>query len=200
MRLAALVVLAASFVAVPAVSAAPKVACLQVTDETGDAHLGAPNVPSSPVNFDSLDIVSADIASGAKNVVVAIRLKSLGAEPSTTGGSVYTFQWSSGGATHALSYRTFVDGPPTASYYPDGSSANAVAVTGAADPGTATIVMSMPRKLDPALKVKGTKLSAFLVQAYFAVNRAGGQTASTVDVAEAGRSYVDGTPTCLKGV
>jgi hypothetical protein len=200
MRLAALVAIAASVIAVPAVSAAPKVACLQVTDDTGDAHLGAPAVPSSPVNFDSLDVVSADIASGSKNVVVAIRLKSLAPEPATTGGSVYTFLWDSAGARHALSYRTFVDAPPSAVYLPDASTATtAVAVTAEADPGTATLVMTMPRKLDPGMKTKGTKLSGFLVQTYAAVNRAGGQAASSADVAETARSYVDGTPTCLKG-
>ena len=200
MRTTVLAALVAVAVATPAGALGSKAACLQVTDETGDAHLGSPNVPTSPVNFESLDVVSADIATGAKNIVVAIRVKTLAAKPETTGGSTYNFYWSSGGSPRGVSYRTWLDGPPDATYMPDGATTSAVAISAYADPGTNTLYFTVPRKLDPALKKKGTKLSGFTVQTFFAVNRKGGITTSSADRAESARTYVDGAPTCLKGV
>ncbi len=200
MRTPVLAALLAVAVATPAGALGPKAVCLQVTDETGDAHPGSPNVPTSPVNFDSLDIVSGDIATGPKNIVVAIRVKTLAAKPETTGGSTYNFYWNSGESRRGVSYRTWLDAPPDAIYMPDSSTSNATAITAYADSGTNTIYFTVPRKLDPSLKKKGAKLSAFTVQTSFAVNRKGGLATSSADRADSTRTYVDGAPTCLKGV
>lgn len=200
MRTTVLAALVAVAVATPAGALGTKAACLQVTDEAGDARIGSPNVPASPANFESLDILSGDIATGPKNIVVAIRVKTLAAKPETTGGSTYNFYWSSGGAPRGVSYRTWLDGPPDAIYMPDGAPSSATAITAYADPSTSTIFFTVPRKLDPSLKKKGTKLSSFTVQTFVAVNRKGGITTSSADRADSTRTYVDGSPTCLKGV
>ena len=87
-RSAAAIALAVATVAAPAADAAPKKkapkkpppVCNLVVDPTGDTFLvraadGTANEPKE----NGLDIVSADIASDAKNVAVAIRVKALGA-------------------------------------------------------------------------------------------------------------------------
>jgi hypothetical protein len=180
----------------------PKPACLQVQDDTGDARVGGSLVPGTP-SSDALDIVSGDIATGKKNLVAAIRLKSLADETLTAGGALYTFTWSSGGVQRSLSYREYADGSPDdAVFDPDtasGVQTDLITVPATRDVASATITFTLPRKLEPGLKKAGAVIGDLQIRANFAFNRQGGYSSSGADLAETARKYTDLAPTCLKG-
>ena len=194
---AAAVLGVAGVLAVPAV-AASKTVCLQVVDDTGDGNVGASS-------HDALDIVSADVATGKKNLVAAVRLKSLAADPVLAGGETYTFAFSIGGVAHLLSYKVYSTGETKATIsIGEGIDAVTTLVSAVADPGTATILWTVPRKSVPALKKPGGKLTGLVAHTGFGLNAqlqtGTSEFSSGSDDASTGRSYVDNTPTCLKGV
>jgi hypothetical protein len=194
---AAAVLGVAGVLAVPAV-AVSKTVCLQVVDDTGDGTVGASS-------HDALDIVSADVATGKKNLVAAVRLKSLAADPVLAGGTTYTFVFTIGGVAHQLSYKVYSTGETKATITIgsgiDGVTGPASAVV---DQGTATILWTVPRKSIPSLKKPGAKLTGLDAKSAFGFNAqlptGTSEFSSGSDDASTGRAYVDNTPTCLKGV
>lgn len=76
LRLAVCLGLSLALVAGPAIGA-PKTACNLVTDPEGDANLEGATPPGTPAYPTSLDIISADVASDAKNFTAAIRVLEL---------------------------------------------------------------------------------------------------------------------------
>lgn len=190
-RLAVLAVaaLAAAGAAVPADAA--RALCLQIQDVTGDGMvLGA-----VPRNEDALDIVSGDIATGRRNLVAVMRLKSLSAA-TPVGGRQYAFQFTVGGVAYKLTHIVNVDGTTR-------SAMNGTAVDAFADPSSGSITWTLPRKSVAGLKTSGAKITGLAADAYygFAMAVPGGtyDAATPIDSASTGRSYTDGTPTCLKG-
>jgi hypothetical protein len=189
--------LSAAALAVPA-SAAPL--CMQITDETGDGALLA----LAPANRDTLDIVSADVATGKKNVVGALRLKSVASDPTLVGGVVYQVKWVADGTPYVFEYRVYATGEKEGTLNV-GASPNLVVtpVDVVIDASTSTVTWTAPRKTVPALKKTGTKFTS--LRATTAIGQSwkvasGSSKGSTgADLAETGKSYTDLTPTCLKG-
>jgi hypothetical protein len=183
---------------------APPPVCNQLTDDANDATFGGSLNPAGQPSSATLDILSADIASGKKNVVAAIRLRSLEKDTWTTGGSSYTLSWVSDGVKRAFTYRTYADSTPAdATFDADtagGTLSDLIPVVATVTPATATITFTMARKLEPSLKKAGVSFTELGVNAYLAVNRQGGYTSSGMDVASSPRKYTDGALTCLKGV
>jgi hypothetical protein len=84
--------------AVPASAAKPK-PCKQVTDEEGDGRINPAGL-SSP----ALDILSADISSGPKEVTAILRLKSTAIESDNllAGGALWNFNVTAGGVKYSF--------------------------------------------------------------------------------------------------
>jgi hypothetical protein len=182
--------------AASAASKPPAKVCRQILDDAGDGT----NVPGGPSN-DSLDILSADIATGKKNLVVAVRLKSVARDAALPGGTTHLFRFSAAGTQHDLVYRVFAGGETEATMAVGTSE---FPVLGVVDVSTATITWTVPRKLVPGLKRAGTKIGSMSVTSSVGnnVKLGGGGTRGgfNADHAETGRTYTDGTPTCLRGV
>ena len=195
----ALAALAAAALALPAQAATSGTLCLQITDATGDSSFnGAPLAPAS------LDILSADIATGAQNLVAVLRLKSLTAEPYQATGTSYSFEFTLGGAAQKLGYAVSATGTSIATYTPAGLGSD-VPAKATLDTAAATITWTVPRKSVAGLKTKGAKLTGLGVSASPAVFvESGGSSFSFVgnpaDTASTSKSYTDGTKTCVKGV
>lgn len=181
-------------------AAARKPVCLQVVDPSGDGMALAGQ------KSDAVDILSGDIATGKRNLVAAMRLTSVERDEFQTTGASYLWTWTAGGKTQSLAYHVYADGSTAGRFDADttaGTLADEVSVTAIADRATNTITWTVPRKVIPALKGKGTKLSAFTLATRLGVNqRVSGEGRSQLtvaDTAQSGKSYVDGTATCLKG-
>lgn len=200
--LAAAVALAASGLTAAA-DAAPKrpvPVCLQVVDASGDAK--AYGVADAP----QLDILSGDIATGRKNLVVAMRLASLERDELQATGVSYIFTWTVSGVRQSVAYHVYATGEQAGRYDSDlagGTLSDEMDVPVVADPATKTITWTVPRKLVDQLKKPAAKFSAFQLTAKSAVNhRVSGEGRSqlgTGDAAESAKSYTDLAPTCLKG-
>jgi hypothetical protein len=182
--------------------AAAKPLCNQIVDDAGDAA-PAPGAPNTP----SLDILSGDLATGAKNLVVVLRFAGMSADPLTTPGSSYTVSWSIGGTSQNVTLTRYQDGSQVAAYQPDTSfgAPAAVPVGVLVDASAATITWQVPRRLVPQLKKKGGKFAQITAAARPAVNlktpaSTGSATFLNGDTADSPRTYADGTRTCLKGV
>lgn len=177
--------------------------CNQITDDANDAVVGGSgNVAGQPSSA-TLDILSADLATGKKNVVGALRLRSLEKDTWTTGGSSYTLFWVSDGVKRSFTYRTYVDSAPDAVFDADanaGTLSDLIPVVVAVTPATATITFTMGRKLEPSLKKAGMSFTEMGASASMGINRQGGYTSTGFDTASSPRKYTDGIPTCLKGV
>lgn len=198
-------VLAAAALSVPAHAApAPAAACKLLIDGAGDAAL----TPATP-NISSLDILSADIASGPKNMVGVLRLASLASDPQTSGGSTYSLSWSANGTPQKLMLTVYVDGTTASTFTKDGAPGNGSTESAivALDKSTSTITWTVPRKSNPALKAatkaKPVKFTGLAASAQLATNiRSQGGTFSgsfSGDSAKDGKSYTDGSRTCVKG-
>lgn len=196
-RLAALATaaLAAAVLASPANAAG---VCLQLVDDAGDGTNGA--LP----NQNALDILSGDIATGRKNLVAALRMKSVKADPALVGGMTYKLAFASSGTPYVLTYRQFGTGEREATLtVGSGTDVTTTSVDFLVDEGTATITWIVARKNIPALKKPGAKFSQLAANSYAATNlivaSAQSRNASSADDASSGKTYVDGTTTCLKG-
>lgn len=181
----------------PAASGAAPV-CRQLVDVSGDGVAwGA--VPSRP-----LDILSGDVATGAKTLVVALRLATLTRDETTTTGAVYHFFWTAGDLRQGVSYHVYADGQTEGTFQPQTTGTVTFPVPVVADPSTGTITWTVPRSLVTPLAKRGTRLSGLLARANAsaAVRAGNGQYARTAllggDTAESGATYVDRTRTCVK--
>lgn len=197
LAVSAAVALSAAALAVPA-SAGPL--CMQIVDDAGDgATLGL-----APASRDSLDILSADIATGKKNVVGALRLKSVASDPALVGGVVYHVKWAADGTEHVLEYRVYATGEKEATLtVGTGLDAVVTAIDAVVDAGTATVTWTAPRKAVPALKKSGAKLTTLRANSAIGqswkVGSGSSKGSSGADSATSPKSYTDLTPTCLKG-
>lgn len=203
-RTLATLALAAAAVTGDGVAAVAKTpVCRQVSDVTGDAYLKPGGInPAERPSSDALDIVSADVATGRKNLVAAIRLKTLQRDQFSSASVTYLIEWDAGGAHKTLAYREYLDGTKPDARFQSSADVNPVqapTVKFGLTPATATITFVVPRKMDPALKKPGATLTGFKVTAAMANNRTNGFGHTPFDTAESARKYVDGTATCLKG-
>jgi hypothetical protein len=181
----------------------PAPVCNQVTDDANDAIVGGGLNAAGQPSSATLDILSADLATGKRNVVGAIRLRSLEKDTWTTGGSTYTLSWVSDGVKRSFAYRTYVDSAPDAVFDADvnaGTLSDLIPVVVSVTPATATITFTMGRKLEPSLKKAGISFTEMMVNASMGINRQGGYTSTGFDTASSPRKYTDGAATCLKGV
>ncbi|HEX8004081.1 MAG TPA: hypothetical protein VF519_15440 [Mycobacteriales bacterium] len=194
LAVAAAAAVAASLTAVPAHAA--KVLCLQLTDPEGDGSI----LGTVPQSQDALDIVSGDIATGRKNVVAVLRMKSLNAD-TPLGGRQYQFAFTAGGVTYTLTHTVNLDGTTRGSL---GDGTGTTPVDAVVDASSGSVTWTVPRKAVAALKTSGAKISGLTGKASYSVAMQvpGGtyDSATPSDLAESGKTYVDGTPTCLRGV
>lgn len=185
----------------------PKAVCLQIPDAPGDAQVGGSNNPTDQPQYASLDITSVDVASGPKNVAAAIRVSTLTPDAYVVAGATYDVLFDAGATTYHLTYRTFFGGSSEFTYNSSAMTAGQfLPIEGGVDQASKTITMYLPRKAVPELKKAGTKLVNIKGQTGAGQNfqKAGGVYSSRgytgVDTAtRAGYSYVDLTPTCIKG-
>lgn len=181
-----------------AVAAPPKPNCNLVKDASGDAEI----VTSQP----GMDIVSGDIATGAKNLTAVLRMDGApsGGNPQAAGGSRYYFAFSVPGATNpqyvsaivplvgAPSFRsgevvTSSTGTSTYTNDPAGD------VTGEIKGKEITInaplsAFASRAKIKPGTKISGLTIETFALVGVFLV---------PVDDA-AGKNYVAGSRSCIK--
>lgn len=187
--------LSAAALAVPA-SAASRVTCLQIVDPSGDGTV----LGVAPQGQDALDILSGDVATGKRNLVAAVRVKSLNAQ-TPVGGRQYAFGFTAGSA-YLLTYTVDIDGATRAAVSQD-NTATTISVDAAIDTASGTITWTVPRKSFAALKKPGAKITGLNAKASYAIAMSlpGSRTdfATPSDTASTGKSYSDMTPTCLKG-
>lgn len=176
--------------------AAPAPVCNLVKDGAGDAEI----VSSQP----SLDIVSGDLASNDKKITAVMRLsgKPSGGNPEAPGGTRYYFSFSLPGVSEAQYLSALVPfaGEPTfrtGQIVTDGTrrtfTNDAEPVTGSIDGNQLTITaplsaFSSRGKVAPGTKISGLTAETFALVGVFLVG---------VDDA-AGKSYVAGSPSCVK--
>jgi hypothetical protein len=186
----------------------PKPVCMLLTDATGDGTtMGA--VPSRG----ALDIVSADLATGSRNVVVVLRLASLASDPTLTTGVSYTVSWGAGGVGQTVLLLQYSDGTRVSSFDPDtafGKNDGEGAVPFLVDAATSTVTWTIPRKANPVLAKRGVKFGSFEATATpsFNVSTASATPVSFTssasvlsgDDAQSGKTYTDLAPSCVKGV
>ena len=199
--LAAVLAVASSALTGAAGATVKKLVCLQVTDPAGDYKVGG------QVEANSLDILSADIATGKRNLVAAIRLKTVDRDSFLAGGITYRFDWTVGTAKQRLLFWVYGTGETAAEYQPTAGTEGIVA-DARIDRATSTVTWTVPRKNVPTLKKAGAKLSALKVTVLAANNfksPAGtgvdsrGTVGNNGDDATGTKVYADHTPSCLKG-
>jgi hypothetical protein len=177
----------------------PKPVCNLVKDAAGDASVQPP-LPSD----DSLDIVSADVASNAKNVTAVLRLKSLGAtSPYSVTGRNYYMQFDAPGAANPIYFSAESDATGTSYHWGDLETANGLGTyttkgdaTGVTDVAKNEIRMTVSvRDLADLGKTKpGNKLSSL----HASTTAVLGVLVADVDTADGSKSYVAGSPSCVK--
>lgn len=196
-RLAALAsaALAAAVLAAPASAAG---VCLQLVDDAGDGTVAV--LPPQ----DALDILSGDIATGKKNLVGALRMKSVKPSGVLAGGVTYQLKFASSGTPYVLTFYQYGTGEREATLaVGEGTAATTSSADFLVDEGTGTITWVVARKSIPALKKPGAKFSGLAATSYSATNvrtpSSDTKMSSSADQAASGKTYVDGTTTCLKG-
>jgi hypothetical protein len=196
--------IAAAVLAAPAAQAKAPI-CKQVSDGTGDAYVAAN--PAKQPSYDALDIVSADVATGAKNLVGVLRLKTLKPDQTLLTGGTYRLSWKVNGTTQTLTYNTYFASSEHDFFFDPGvPGSNQHTVDGLVDDANGTITWVVPRKDVLSLKKPKLALSSITATTSYAVNDKppallGQQRFSTAaDSATAAKPYLDKTPTCVKGV
>lgn len=178
--------------------AATKLSCQLLVDGSGDATV----VPMGP-SSNSVDIRSADIATGKRNVVGVLRLASLAADPQTSGGSVYSLSWSVGGKPHKFDLTLYADGSTAAGFSVDSTTGSGRPVAVTVDRSTSSIIWTASRKSDPSLKSAGSKLIGLAATAQPSVSSDSGPVTTSIayngDSADHGKTYLDSSPSCVKG-
>jgi hypothetical protein len=178
---------------------APKPVCNLVTDPAGDASIQPP-LPSD----DTLDIVSADIASNAKVVTAVLRLRSLGAtSPYSASGRNYYLQFDLRGAANPIYFSAESDATGTSYHWGDLETVNGLVsytpkgeATGVTDVAKNQIRMTVPvselaalGKAKPGSKISGLHANTTAVL---------GVLVADVDTADGSKSYTAGAPSCVK--
>lgn len=190
--------------------AAAKPACLLVVDAAGDGTSFGGTVP----NRDSLDIRSADIATGARNLVGVLRLGSVSPDPTLATGVNYTLSWRAGAVHQAFSLIQYADGSRVAVFTPNVDSTgggSAVEATFAVQQATNTLTFSVPRKANPVLAKRGARFNGLSVTAAPDTNIGVHQNGFSFtfdgsignidgDTASSGKTYTDLARSCVKGV
>lgn len=198
--------LAASVIAGGAAVAAPKAApvCNLITDDKGD---GEGFVDSSS---GGLDVVSADLASDAKNVTAVLRLAAAppaAADPNAPEGATYYVSWTAPGATNpvylsaatdatgAMSYAMGdIEPAPTGSLYQNSTGT----VTGHVNGSVITI--NVERGVFSALAAMkpGTKMTGLQADVFYPVEvpMVGGLL-EQADTANGTKPYIAGAPSCV---
>jgi hypothetical protein len=182
--------------------APPKPVCNLITDPAGDASLQPP-VPSD----DSLDVLSGDLASNAKNVTAVLRLKDLGAtSPTQITGRNYYLLFSLPKADNPVYFSYEDAGPVLGASFSWGDlepGAGGVGTytkkgdaTGTVDTAKNEIRITVPvadvrdlASIAPGVKVTNLHVSTTAVV---------GVLVFDVDSAAAAKSYVAGYPSCVK--
>lgn len=168
---------------------AAKPVCNLVTDPKGDGSFIA--TPNSK----ALDVVSADIATGAKTVTAVIRVDGMGSDPQTTLGVEYKINFTVGGMSQFLRYQRSTGLGETYDYG-DQSGTNAGSVSkgtadGAIDTAKGTITISAPKSEFAGLK--GGTATAIVAKSYLSL----GALFETADTATGTTPYKDLTPSCV---
>ena len=183
-----------------------KPVCNLLTDDAGDASF-LPGVAD-----DNLDILSADVATSAKTLTVELRLKSYSATDTNApfGRNYYVLfsapgqpnpiflSYSVGPLASSASYGDLEPGAGASSYTPKGTATVAVAGT--------NITLSAPiADLSSLAAIKpGTKLTDLNANATVLVGVPDNPAVGTpgvvfsADTATGGKSYIAGTPSCVK--
>jgi hypothetical protein len=181
-----LLALAAVLVAAPltvlGTPAAQAGTCPLLVDVAGDALL-VPGTPSQP----DLDIRSADIASGATNVVVTLRLTTL--SPSAAGRAPvrWAVGWHFGTGKYGVSLNRDQNGTYSAFVSNAGGQGSATV-----DVANASITWTVPRSAFSALSTPGTTFSSIT-----AATQLLGLSTFTADEAATSQTYVDQTAGCI---
>ena len=173
--------------------------CNLITDGAGDASVQPP-LPSD----DSLDIVSGDVASNAKNVTAVLRLKSLAAtSPYSVTGRNYYMQFALPGAANPIYLSAESDVTGTTYHWGDletvnglGSYTSKGTATGVTDVAKNEVRMTVTVSDLAALgKAKpGNKLSSL----HASTTAVLGVLVADVDTADGSKSYVAGAASCVK--
>lgn len=192
----------------PPAVAGPRVACLQLVDRPGDGTT-AGVVPSR----DALDIRSADVATGRRNLVAVLRPASVEAGPSLWTGVTYTLRWRVAGVDQTVTYLWYTDGRHAAAFDPDtapGATNDTRVPAVGVDPAAGTVTWVVPRRANPAPARRGATFAALTATAApstdaalprrspasfsVSVSVVGGDTGSSAT------TYTDLAPSCLSGV
>jgi hypothetical protein len=193
----------------PAFASPTAVSCRIVTDPAGDASLSS-RVPAPAANDAALDVLSADIASGPRNLTVVVRVAHLGtaleAGPRLDMWIVYfTFR----GHGFAATAQRAVDGTEfyLAGDFPEKSAAPGftatVPVSGSFVESTSEVRLVVPRDLVGHTK-KGDAISKISVDTVtgagtLATETTGAYAGTTVDrTAQPGPSTAIGAASCVR--
>lgn len=184
----AAIVLGATLPAVPAMAAKP-LPCKQVTDEEGDGRsLGL----SSP----TLDVLSADISTGPREVTAVLRLKSGAVESDNVlaGGALWNFNVTAGG----IKYTFFATYPGVVTLGPRELKGGLTAGSNPSVPEATfrrvgnDFYWTVSRAAIPALKK--AKQYIFVTSATSGANSTGGDSG----FAKPNTKYLDKSPSCLR--
>ncbi len=169
--------------------AKPKTVCNLLPDKSGDGGLRALSYDFVTVNSPALDILSADFATGAKNIVATIKVESLAVEqdPQAMTQARYAFSFKVKDVAYDFVLVRDWQGETTFSF--SGGSA-----TGTVNLSTNTITFTTSRRNVKELSKKGQKLTDLK-----AVTENESPIGSNADSATSPTlTYADRTPSCLK--
>jgi hypothetical protein len=181
----------ASLAGAGAAGAATKAApvCNIVTDDKGDGSFVA--TPNSK----ALDVVSADIATGAKTVTAVIRVDGMGSDPATTLGVEYKLNFTVGGMSQFLRYQNSTGLGETFDYGDqsgaNGGSTSKGTADGVVDAAKGTITISAPKSEFAGMK--GGTATEIIARSYVSL----GALFESADTATGNKPYKDLTPSCL---
>ena len=187
LALAALVLGALPLTAANAAKALP---CKQISDIEGDGH-------TAGVSSAALDLLSADISTGPKEITATLRLKSSAVESDNAlvGGAIWNFNVTAGGIKYTFSAQwpsiftvgeRKLEGDLTAGSNPSNPPATFKRVGN-------DFLWTVPRAAMPVLKK--SKQFIEITSATSGANSLGGSDSA---FAKTGTKYLDKTPTCLR--
>jgi hypothetical protein len=162
-------------------SSAPPPVCKIIVDPYGDVA-----TPAEP----SLDIQSADLATGDTTLVAVVRVGSLDAYPPQ--GGTWTFGWTLGGRAYLLS----------ATRSATGTTGAGMTVDGVATGASVTYVFDVPshevRWVVPRADVPDLATATTFTGLRVTTSRGTGATASAADDTTRTATYEDRTPSCVQ--
>jgi hypothetical protein len=186
----------------------PKV-CQLLQDAPGDT--GTQGTAHAPIPDDQADILSADIASDAKNLTAVLRLKALGPSDNfAPTGRAYSVFWTAPGDANPLYLQVTIPASGTTAYtWGDitGSTSNSKGSATGAIAGN-EIHMTVPLaalkgigiKVDPGTKFTGLGAKSGNLVGLAPGNPTPATTYATLfyDAAEGGKNYILTQPSCIK--